>query len=160
MSLFRNKHILVALLIAPVLAVIAWFSLEFFIGEKPQAAQPGSSYPLVELPNCRYNSGRCTLKNEDFVLKIRAEQQAGDRWRFTLLSAFELEGVKLALAKNGQDTATPVEMQAEGPAGLSWSAVQSFSDPESDRIHLVASARGTLYFGDAALNFTLPPENP
>ena len=72
--MFTNKHIIVALLVTPVLAVLAWFAVGAFVGEKPQQAAPGQSYPLVERSNCRYDSGQCDLHNEDLQLSITFEQ--------------------------------------------------------------------------------------
>jgi hypothetical protein len=160
MSLMKNRHVLVALLIAPVLALIAWFALDLFVGEQPHAARPGQSYPLVELPNCRYDSGRCTLKNEDVVLELRAEAGSGGAWRITLESDFALDGVKLGLLPADGLEREPYDMQQADAEGLNWTAPLRFDDAETDRLRLVASARGTLFYGDAALLFTRPPEIP
>lgn len=160
MNLAKNRHVLVAVLIAPVLALIAWFSLDLFIGEKPHAAQPGQAYPLVELPNCRYDSGRCTLKNEDVVLELRARTRPGGGWLITLESDFALDGVKLGLLEAGDVEHEPVDMRPSDASGLKWTVSLGFNDAERDRLRLVASAGGTLFYGDAALLFTRPPEIP
>ena len=64
--MFTNKHVIVALIVAPVLSVLAWYAVGSFTGEQPTPAEPGQSYPLVEKSNCRYPSGECELENEDF----------------------------------------------------------------------------------------------
>ena len=79
MNVLKNKHVLVAALVAPLLALMAWFAIDLMTGEEPHAAIEGQSYALVELPNCRYDSGRCGLKNNEFRLDISYRRISGDR---------------------------------------------------------------------------------
>ena len=46
---------------------------------------------------------------------------------------------------------TPQDMSLEDEEGRNWTMELPRPDPERDRLHLVASAGGTLYFGDAAM---------
>jgi len=62
MSVLKNKHLVIAMLVAPVLAVLSYFALDVLVGERPKPAEEGQSYPLVEKPDCRYASGHCGLK--------------------------------------------------------------------------------------------------
>ncbi len=51
--MFKNKHFIIALLIAPILSLIAYFGTDMALSEKPHAAKEGESYKLyqqVELP--------------------------------------------------------------------------------------------------------------
>ena len=155
MSLFKNKHILVAGLIAPLLAVGTYYAVDLWVGEKPHAAEAGRSYPLVEMPNCRYDSGACGLKNNDFRLDIVAEWLSDTRLSLQLTSAFPLEGVKLAMVTADGGETSPVEMQPVSDDGLGWTLEVGSRDPESDRMRLVAASTGSLYFGDASTKFTL-----
>ena len=59
MIVWKNKHVLIATLMAPVLALIAYFGVNALVGEKPHAAEAGQSYVLVEKPNCRPKKLRC-----------------------------------------------------------------------------------------------------
>ena len=155
MSLLKNKHILVAGLIAPLLAVGAYYAVDLWVGEKPHAAEAGRSYPLVEMPNCRYDSGACGLKNNDFRLDIVAEWRSDTRLSLKLTSAFPLEGVKLAMVTKEAGEQPPLEMQPASDDGLSWMLEVESRDPDSDRLRLVAASAGSLYFGDASTKFTL-----
>jgi len=125
------------------------------VGESPQAAEEGQSYQLVEMPSCRYSSGHCGLKNSDFKLNINPEWLGDDRLLLVLDSEFPLEGVKVALVEYDTDENRPVDMQPMGEDGLTWSLEIARPDPERDRLHLVASAQQSLYFGDVAMKFTL-----
>ena len=69
--MFSNKHVLVAMLVAPVLAIMAWFAVDYFVAERPHAAEEGATYTLLAKSNCRYASGKCDLENADFELTIR-----------------------------------------------------------------------------------------
>ena len=151
----KNRHLVTASIVAPVLALIAYFGVNALVGESPHAAEEGQSYQLVEMPSCRYNSGRCGLKNSDFELNLSTESLDGGRMLLMLESEFPLDGVKAALVEDEADEKQPVDMRPMGADGLSWSLEIARPDPERNRLHLVASANGSLYFGDAAMKFTL-----
>jgi hypothetical protein len=151
----QNKHLVTAAVVAPVLALIGYFGINALVGESPQAAEEGQSYQLVEMPSCRYSSGHCGLKNGDFELDLTTESLDDNRLLLLLKSEFPLEGVKVALIEDKSDEEQPVDMQPMGEDGLAWSLEMARPDPERNRLHLVASANQSLYFGDAAMKFTL-----
>jgi hypothetical protein len=155
MSVWKNKHLLVATLMAPILALIAYFGVNYLVGEKPHAAEAGQTYKLVEKPNCRYASGLCGLKNGDFELVLDFEKSGEDRFKLKLVSVFPLEGVLLAVVEGEDDEKQPEEMQATGIDGLNWSLDIVIPNPESHRLRLVVSSNEALYFGDVATTFTL-----
>jgi hypothetical protein len=68
MAVWSNKHVVIAALMAPVLALIANFRIGAMLGEDPQPAEAGQSYPLLEKPNCRYASGasgsKCRIRTD------------------------------------------------------------------------------------------------
>lgn len=152
-----DKHLLIAMVMAPLLALIAYFGINFMLGETPQAAEAGSSYLLVEKPNCRYASGRCGLKNADFELEFDFEHGTDGRLLLKLSSENPLEGVMLAMVEGGDDEEQPEPMRPVGIDGMSWVIEVASPDPEHHRLHLVASANQALYFGDVAMKFTLDP---
>ncbi len=155
MKFFKNKHIVTAAIVAPILALTSYFALDFLLTETPQAAEDGQSYQLVEKPNCRYSSGICGLKNGDFELELGTEWLSNNRLLLKLKSEFPLNGIKAALVHHASDDRRPEDMQAMDDDGLLWSLEIQRPDPERDRLHLVASANQSLYFGDVAMKFTL-----
>lgn len=64
--MFKNKHFILALLIAPILSIIAYFGTDMALSEKPHAAKEGETYKLASKSNCRYTSGLCDMENGDF----------------------------------------------------------------------------------------------
>ncbi|MBT8046996.1 MAG: hypothetical protein HKN57_06255 [Xanthomonadales bacterium] len=155
----KNKHLMTAMLVAPVLALISYFAIDAWVGESPHAAREGQSYSLVEKPNCRYNSGACGLKNGDFELVLVPEPGNGGRLVLELKSEFPLDGVVLALVDQETGERPPEEMGPVDDSGLVWSLDLERPDPEKSRLRLVASSRQALWYGDTSLKFT-QPANP
>jgi len=124
-------------------------------GEKPQVAEAGQSYQLIERSNCRYASGSCELKNVDFELTLTYEWLDNGDMLLMLKSEIPLDGIMLALVENDTDENQPVAMRSTENDGLNWTMNLAQPDPERHRLHLVASSGQTLYYGDAALKFTL-----
>ena len=155
MSTFKNKHLVVAMLVAPILAILAWYSIDVLVGEKPKPAEEGQSYPLVEKPNCRYGSGSCGLKNADFELQLSTRLMGSDRLELMLQSEFPLDGVVVSLVANDQDEMAPEAMRPRSKDGTAWSLDIAPPDPERHRLRLAASAKGAIYFGDVATKFTV-----
>jgi hypothetical protein len=153
LSLFRNKHVLTASIVAPLLAVVAYFGTQWLLGEKPHAAEPGQSYPLVEKPNCRRSGGQCGLKNGDFELDIEVEWMSDERLVLNLRSAHPLDGVMVALVESEAAESRPVDMQPEGDDGRTWALAVSGSDVRMARIRLVASANQAFYYSDGSTAF-------
>ena len=155
MNFFKHRHVVVAALVAPVLALIAYFGMDYIFSETPQVAQEGQSYPLVEKPNCRYDSGLCGLKNNEFELDLSYRRLGVSRLVLNLESVFPLEGVMLAVVRNENDDQPPVPMIAAGTDGTQWTMEIMVSDPQTQRLRLVASAGGALYYGDVSTRFTM-----
>lgn len=146
--IFTNKHVVLALIIAPILSVIAWFAVDAFIGEQPHAAKTGQSYPLVAQSNCRYESGACDLENEDFTVTIQLIDGS-----YLLSSEYRIESALMA-AGSSAEVPAPNPMQPIGATGKSW-RIDGLGVPEAeDRIFVVIQSNGVTFFGDAATVFT------
>jgi hypothetical protein len=153
-SILKNKHLAMAMLMAPVLALVSYYAVNAIVSETPHAAEAGQNYQLVEKPNCRRGGGNCSLKNGDFELELSFEWLADDRMLLKLGSVHPLDSVLVALVENEADDKRPVEMRPMGDDGLVWSLDMARPNPERHRLHLVASSNQSLYFGDAATKFT------
>ncbi|MAZ89359.1 MAG: hypothetical protein CL693_17145 [Cellvibrionaceae bacterium] len=155
MDFFKNKHVVVALIVAPILAVLSYFAVDAIVSETPHAAEAGKQYELVSLPNCRYNSGVCGLKNGEFELTLKAEWQEEGRVILHLTSAHPLDGAMIAAVNNASEDKEPVEMYPEDRSGLNWSLELMNPNVEQGRLRLAVSSNKTLYYGDAAMKFAL-----
>jgi hypothetical protein len=151
-----NKHLLIAMIVAPVLAVLAWIAAGQLAGEEPQAAVPGESYPLVEKSNCRYPSGACDLENAEFRLRLTAAATGGGE--VLLSSTHPLDGVVLGVGLPAEET-LPATMHSADDRGLEWRLELGSAPGPAQRIRLVALAGGSSYFAEAATAFLQPQDN-
>lgn len=154
--MFTNKHVVIALIVGPVLAILAWVGVGQIAGEKAAVAVAGKSYPLVEKSDCRYESGHCRLENEDFKLILRVEQRGIDTV-LVLESEHALEGVLLSVTEPDSST-SPAAMRASSAQNLKWLIPMEEVPTPQQRIYLVASSGGVQYFGDAATLFIKPSQ--
>jgi hypothetical protein len=148
---FTNKHVIIALIVGPVLATLAWVGVGQIAGEKAAAAVSGKSYPLIEKSDCRYESGHCKLENEDFKLVLRIERRGIDTV-LVLKSAHVLDGVLVSVAEPGREI-NPSTMRASDAQSTEWVVSLKDVPTPAQRLHLVASSGGVQYFGDAATLF-------
>jgi len=156
--MFTNKHVLVAMIVAPILSILAWIAVGSFTGEQAAPAQAGKSYPLVEKSNCRYPSGSCDLENGDFKLRLSMQDGPAGQ-QLVLSSSHRLEGAVLSVSEPENDT-PPSGMRATDGQGLEWRIALGATPSGEERIRLVARAAGSSYFGDASITFMQPQDGP
>lgn len=157
--MFKNKHIITAFIVTPILAVLGYFAVDAVVSEKPHVAEAGSSYMLAELPNCRYSSGICGLKNGEFKINLSTEWLDDARMELYIDSIAPLEGAKVALiydAKTDQNM-PPQDMLQKDESGMKWVLPLSLSrlDHDQSRLRIVVSSNDVMYFGDASMKFTV-----
>ena len=141
MSVFTNKHVVVALLVAPVLAIGAWYAVGLIGAETPQRAVPGQSYPLVAKSNCRYASGQCSLENGDIEFHI-TPVSSNDTLSLKITSNQSSGRVMLGL---GQDINPPKPEEAPYDASnQSWH--YAVNENQAEKLFFVAEIRGSRYF--------------
>jgi hypothetical protein len=148
--MFTNKHVVVALLIAPLLSILAWLAVGNLLGDKAVPAAPGQSYPLIEKSSCRYASGFCELENKDIKLTLRLDESRGKS--LELSASHPLETALMALAPASSERG-PRAMQALDEQGLRWQFVLGDTVSPDERIRLVVSVAGSAYFAEASTAF-------
>ncbi len=154
--MFTNKHVVTALIVAPILSLLAWYAVGNLVGEKAAPAQAGASYPLVEKSNCRWSSGECTLENADFSLDIAYTAEGA----LQLSSAFPLQGVAVSLFDPTiEPSLPPVTLAAMDNTGTQWQLQAAGLPSRGQRIRLVASANGSQYFGEVSTTFAQPADS-
>ncbi len=155
--MFKNKHVIVAMLVAPLLAVIAWFAVDYLVAERAQPVESGSAYPLVAKSNCRYDSGRCDLRNKDLEVSLRPTAIDASGVSLELSSAFPLTRAMVGLVE-GKPEPTPVAFQAANSEQTAWTGrISSPSGPDSQlRVAVVAS--GATFFAEIPVVFLVIKE--
>jgi hypothetical protein len=153
MAFYKNKHVIIAMLVAPVLALISYFSVDALVAEKPHAAQVGEHYSLLEKSNCRYSSGACNLKNGDVELIIKPEWITNQRLRLTINSSMPLNNVIGARVNALGEEVAANTMKSTDSEGFSWSTEMITPDADLERLHVAVAINETWYYADAALKF-------
>ncbi len=152
--MWTNKHLVTALIVAPILAILAWFAVDYFVSDEPQAAVPGAAYELMASGSCFHASGRCELGNGEFLITL--ELQSDD---VLLLSASHaLDGVQVAIGRNDAFEA-PRPLQQLDPGGTSWQGPLA-EVPADGSLRLLASAGGSSYYVETSLAFAGGGESP
>ena len=150
--MFKNKHVVVAMLVAPVLSILAWLAVDYFVGERPHAAKPGDAYLLVAKSNCRYDSGQCDLANEDFEITLRATRIGDARMTLELLSKFPLQQSTIGVVESGIE-ATPLPMDEMDTNAMRWVATLSRPDSAESTLRIAVLAVGVTYYAEVPVTF-------
>ena len=150
--MFKNKHVLVAMIVAPILAVISYFATDYVVGEDPEAAQAGQQYPLVARSNCRYASGVCTLVNGDLELKLSVANEVDGGQVLNVFSNHTLEGIRLALA-NGDQELPLIPMVQSSSDKNNWHADLSSVPQQVDSLRLALQSAGAVFYASVGTDF-------
>lgn len=155
--MFSNRHVVVAMLVAPVLAIVAWFAVDYLVAERPHAAREGATYKLVAKPNCRYASGQCDLENGDFRLTLRPGMLAASSIALTLTSSHALESAVLALvaSESGQP---PSPMTRTADDGREWQGLLPHSASADAHIRVAVTAQGATWYAEVPIVFLESPD--
>ncbi len=151
--MFKNKHFLIALLIAPILSLIAYFGTDMALSEKPHAAKEGETYKLAAKSNCRYTSGLCDMTNGDFKVQFRSEKLTANGLDLSLKAAFPLEGVKLSIVDSQEQSAQPLAMQPTDSTGQHWAISLAKPTSAESWLRVAIQSEGTLYYGETQTAF-------
>lgn len=156
MGFLKNKHLILAMFIAPLLAVIAYFAVDQVVSEKPHAAVEGGSYKLAAKSNCRYKSGVCTLKNGDVEVKLRIEIIANSRAEVLLSSEMPVQNAFVSLVNDaGYETVSskPTSMLASAEQPGTWSAIIETVPAETSILRLALKISDAMYYAETTTVF-------
>ncbi|MEM7277507.1 MAG: hypothetical protein AAF385_05215 [Pseudomonadota bacterium] len=101
--MWRNRHVVTALLVAPILALIAYFAVDAMITPNAEALVQGKSYPLKEHSNCRRAGGLCTLSNNELRVQLVAKREGGLLQLKVALDQLADQAVLALLDDSGQE---------------------------------------------------------
>ncbi|CAA0100965.1 Uncharacterised protein [Halioglobus japonicus] len=146
-----SRHFLIAVVVAPILALLAWFLVGEIGAETPQRARAGQSYPLEAQSNCRYASGVCDLENVELTARLIYREDADARF-LQLDASHALSGAIMSVGLSGAAPA-PLAMSPAGDDARRWVLpLLDQPDPEQ-RIRLVLSVAGSKYFVETSTAF-------
>jgi hypothetical protein len=111
MKFFTNKHVIASLIIAPILAILAWFLVDDWVADDALKAEKGIPYPLVAKSNCRWPSGYCYFENEDVEIKITTDTQNFGQNKLMVRSEIPMTNINFALVTNPDEMSNQMAMR-------------------------------------------------
>jgi len=157
MGLFSNKHVIIAMIVAPVLAILSYYFVDTLVKEKPHQAVEGNSYPLNAKSNCRYTSGRCDLENASFKTFLVVTEKDNHQI-LTLTSSHSLQGAKVGFSSledsSGLEAAKPSSMQSISKDKKIWSIIMPVEADANTQLMLAMLANGSHYYAETTMGFS------
>ena len=111
MKFFTNKHVIASLIIAPILAILAWFLVDDWVADDVLKVEKGILYPLVAKSNCRWPSGYCYFENEDVEIKITTDTQNFGQNKLMVRSEIPMSNINFALVTNPDEMSNQMAMR-------------------------------------------------
>ena len=153
MSFFKNKHVITAMIVAPILAIGTYFLVDLAVKEPPHKAQAGAAYKLIAKSNCRFSSGACDLENGDFKSTITIINHNSEQ-TLVLTSVNALQQASVGfVTSTGVETA-PITLIASDASGKKWvSAIDVLAD-KTTIMRVALSAHDAHYFAETTMGFS------
>lgn len=151
-AMWKNKHVVIALIVAPILSILAWYAVGNLVGEKPEAAKAGETYKLVGRSNCRYASGSCDLHNADFELTLEPEMVAASSVALTMTASHELQSAALGLVE-GNSEPQPSPMTRTADDGTQWQGLLPRPQTPDALIRVAVTAQGATWYAEVPVIF-------
>ena len=153
MSFFKNKHVITAMIVAPLLAIISYYSVDYLVKEKPGKPVAGQSYKLIAKSNCRFSSGVCNLENGNFKSSVTVTASDGKQTLVLKTNNSIQQAVIGFVTSDGQESG-PFEMLASNSSGTQWVAEFSVPANADTTMRLVLSASDAHYFSETSMAFS------
>jgi len=122
------------------------------VKEKPHAAVDGRSYPLIAQSNCRFTSGQCDLKNNEFRSKMTIDA-VKDGSVLELTSSHPLDGVMIRFLENEKSDSSPQAMTSYSDDKRTWRTAFTETVSENTLVRLAMSANNAHYYAETTLAF-------
>jgi len=153
LSFLTNKHLVIALLVAPILTVIAWFVTDKMVTPEAEVASVGKSYELIAKPNCRYESSKCELVNGDVKLTIHSvKETSSQNPSLTYTSTVPVEILRIEFLNADQETQHIVRHSDESGLFEAKEEVSaSYDDITTMRLAFVSA--GVHYYAETQTAF-------
>jgi len=150
---FKNKHVITSMIVAPILAIISYFAVDYYVAEVPHKAIDGQLYKMLAKPNCRWESGHCDLVNGDLELLITSDSQLYGDNHFRLKTETPLEGVIFAIASEKGGHSQPESMRLVQAGNKIWES-SLVNVKRSDYLQLAVSVNGIIFRAEVPAIFT------
>ena len=153
MTFFTNKHVITAMIVAPILSVLAYFLVDLALKEQPQKAVAGNAYKLIAKSNCRFSSGSCDLVNGSFKSTLRVTQEQGFK-TLHLMSETPLQNASVGFVTSNDGETGPFNFVAKGNDGYEWSTDLKGPVDQHTILRVVLVANGAHYYAETKMGFS------
>jgi len=149
--MLQNKHVTTALLIAPILALIAYFATDNIVSEKPKPVISGSNHTLSAASNCRYQSGRCTLKNHD----VKAEITFPKNNAISISSNIPLHTAEIRIISSNKEQENPARISLTNTdrQRMTWFSKLPHKAEAKQTLQVVIDTGNARFFHETKMTF-------
>ncbi|RUA04529.1 MAG: hypothetical protein DSY43_06125 [Gammaproteobacteria bacterium] len=149
---FKNKHVITSMIVAPILALISYFAVDYYVAEVPHKAKQGQSYKMLAKSNCRWASGACDLINGDLEIHITSDSQKYGLNVLFVDASNNLNGIEFALVERQGKVSRPESMTPSNDDKISWQSSR-INIMASDYLQLVISANESVFYTEVPTVF-------
>jgi len=154
MSFFKNRHVVTAMIVAPILAILSYYLVDLAVKEQPQKALAGKAYKLVAKSNCRFSSGVCDLENGSFKSTVHLSASDDGRQRLHLSSVNRLQTASVGFVTSDGSESGPFELISDDNSGNSWTTEFSVPANASTVLRVALTANNAHYYSETTLGFS------
>ena len=151
--MFKNKHMTMAMVVAPILAIVSYFSTDYIVSDLPIMAEQGETYSMTARPNCRYQSGQCTFRNGDLEVNFRLTEDAQGQQLLSAQSSRPLKGARIALVSPDQQSSEALALSMTDDAGEQWAVPINGSLDDKHELRIAMLANATTFYGSTETTF-------
>jgi len=152
MSFFKNKHIITAMIVAPILAILSYYLVDLAVKEKPTIAVAGQAYKLIAKSNCRFSSGACNMENGNFKSTITVAETDGKKTLILNTNKSLQQATIGFITSDGQESG-PFELTASDAISKQWSTEFSIIADANTTLRVALSANDAHYYSETNMSF-------
>ncbi|MFK7793965.1 MAG: hypothetical protein AB8B89_01325 [Gammaproteobacteria bacterium] len=153
MSFFKNKHVVTAIIVAPILAIASYYLVDLAVKEQPRKAVEGQAYKLIAKSNCRFSSGACDLENGNFKSTITIATFDGKQ-TLLLNANNSLQQATVGFVTSNGHESGPFELTASDATNKQWFTEFSVPADSSTTLRVALSANDVHYFSETGMGFS------
>lgn len=140
------------MIVAPILAISAYYLVDLAVKEQPQKAVAGNSYKLIAKSNCRFSSGACDMENGTFKSTVRISSNENGQKSLHLSSDNRLQTASIGfVTSDGRETG-PFSLIADGDNA--WTTEFSVPADESTLLRVALTANDAHYYSETTMGFS------
>lgn len=151
--MLKNKHMTIAMFVAPLLAIASYFATDYIVSDLPVSAAQGEIYSMTARSNCRYQSGQCTFRNGDIEVNLQLIEDAQGQRLLRAKSSHPLKGATIALVGAEQKEPQTLSLNKMDNSGERWAIPIKGSLDDKHELRIAMLANATTFYGSTETTF-------